>query len=248
MPATTRRKRRNPDADGCVLGVDGCPAGWAAVRINLYDNRVSGFVAASFAEILEITETKMIIADMPIGLADEAPRVCESMARKLLSPRRHSSVFSSPKRAMLSFSDYASANEWGKRNGGKGLSKQAWMITPKIREIDEAITPKDQQRLGEGHPEVAFARLNDGQACVHPKRKNEGEEERRTLLARAGLTEAENIYQSLREQQSAKAISRNDVYDACALALTAKARLNDTALRLSDDARDARGLVMEIWG
>ncbi len=190
----------------------------------------------------------MIMVDMPIGLGDRAPRACETMARRLLSPLRHSSVFSPPRRKMLSFARYEDANAWGKENCGKGLSKQAWMIAPKIREIDEAIAPQDQARVGEGHPEFAFARLNGGKPCAHPKRKAEGQTERLALLAREGMTEAEAIYQSLRAEHGGKSIARDDVYDACALALTAKARLEGSALRLSDDARDGRGLVMEIWG
>lgn len=248
MPATRRRKPPVPHAGQCVLGVDGCRAGWAAVRINLYDNSVSGFMAAAFTDILAIADAAMIMVDMPIGLADTGPRACEVMARKRLSPLRHSSVFSPPRRKMLSFSRYEDANGWGKENDGKGLSKQAWMIAPKIREIDEAVTPEDQIRLGEAHPEVAFSRLNDDKPCAHPKRTAEGQAERRALLMRAGIADAERIYAGLRKQHGAKAIAHDDVYDACALALTAKARLDGSAIRLSDDARDARGLVMEIWG
>ncbi len=248
MPATMKGKARIPDAKGCVLGVDGCRAGWAVVSINLYDNAVSGWIAPSFAEVLSLEQAAMMIVDMPIGLSDHTPRACETMARKLLSPLRHASVFSSPKRPMLSFTQYEEANAWGKHHCGKGLSKQAWMISPKIREIDDAITADDQTRLGEGHPEIAFTRLNDGRPCAHPKRKPEGQAERRALLTRAGLPQAEDLHQSLRAGHGAKALGRDDIYDAAALALTARARLNGDALHLTDKTRDARGLVMEIWG
>lgn len=248
MPATMTGNQPKAYADKCVLGVDGCRKGWAAVRVNLCDNTVSGFIAETFAEILAINDAAMTIIDMPIGLADEAARACETMARKRLSPLRHSSVFPSPKRMMLSFATYEEANAWGKQHIGKGLSKQAWMITPKIREIDNAIGPGNQARLGEGHPEVAFARLNDAKPCTWPKRKTEGQAERRALLHQAGLTVAEEIYQSLRTEHGGNAIARDDVYDACVLTLTAKARLENKAWRLGDGARDARGLVMEIWG
>jgi len=248
MPATIKGKTGDLPAKGCVLGVDGCRAGWAVVSINLCDNRVSGWIVPSFTDILGAERAAMIIIDMPIGLCETGPRACETLARRLLSPLRHSSVFSSPKRAMLAFNRYEDANAWGKQHCGKGLSKQAWMIAPKIREIDDAIIPADQSRLGEGHPEVAFARLNDGKPCVWPKRKTEGQVERRTLLERAGMEEAEEIYLSLRAEHGAKALGRDDLYDAAALALTARARLHGDALHLTDEARDARGLIMEIWG
>jgi predicted RNase H-like nuclease len=193
-------------------------------------------------------DAAMTIVDMPIGLADADRRHCEFLARRKLTPGRTSSVFSSPRRPMLGFASYAEANAWGKaqqQNGG--LSKQAWMIAPKIREIDDVITPADQARLGEGHPEVAFARLKGG-PCAFAKRKPEGQRERLQLLKRAGVTNAEDIYLALRAEHGGQAVGRDDVYDACVLALTAKARLENRALRLSDDARDARGLLMEIWG
>ncbi len=248
MPATIKGKTGNLPVKGCVLGVDGCRAGWAVVCVNLCDDRVSGWIAPSFAEILGVKQAAMTIVDMPIGLCETGPRACEALARKLLSPLRHSSVFSSPKRPMLAFDRYEDANAWGKQHCGKGLSKQAWMIAPKIREIDDAITPADQARLGEGHPEVALARLNNAKPCTWPKRKTEGQAERRALLERAGMNETEDIYLSLRSEHGASAIARDDVYDAAALALTAKARLHGDALRLTDEARDGRGLIMEIWG
>ena len=247
-PETTGTRNSRGDF---VLGVDGCRAGWAVVRLNLYDNGVSGFLAPSFAGLLdnEGAGAAMIIVDMPVGLVDSGRRGCEALARQLLRPKRMSSVFTPPRRPMLAFKAYEEANAWGKRQEAKGgLSKQAWMIAPKIREIDAAITPAHQARLGEGHPEIAFARLNGGRPCAHPKRRREGEAERRGLLAAAGLTNAEEIYLALRAENGAAAVKRDDVYDACALALTAKARLEGKAIHLADGARDTRGLVMEIWG
>ncbi|MEO1135068.1 MAG: DUF429 domain-containing protein [Pseudomonadota bacterium] len=246
MPATRTGKSREP----YVLGVDGCRAGWAVTRLNLYDNACSGFVVGSFDQLFgDAQDAAMIIVDMPIGLADAGKRACETKARELLRPHRHASVFSSPRRPMLDFDTYEDANAWGKAQGpGGGLSKQAWMITPKIREIDRTIMPADQKRLGEGHPEVAFHRLNNGAPCVHPKRTEDGQRERRKLLFAAGLTSADALYETLRHEVGRKNIGRDDVFDACALALTAKARLDGAAIRLTDGARDARGLVMEIWG
>lgn len=247
MPAREKTTKAGKDRGACVAGVDGCCAGWACVQINLCDGAASGFILERFDEVLKLNAA-MTIVDMPIGLAEAGQRHCETMARRKLTPGRTSSVFTSPRRPMLNFATYAEANAWGKAQQQRGgLSKQAWMIAPKIREIDDAIAPTDQARLGEGHPEVAFARLNGG-PCTHAKRKPEGQRERLVLLQRAGISNADDIYQALRAEQGAKAIARDDVYDACVMALTAKARIDGIAWRLSDDARDARGLVMEIWG
>ena len=121
------------------------------------------------------------------------------------------------------------------------------MIVPKIREIDEIIQPSDQNRLAEGHPEVAFWRLNGGKSCRYPKRKAEGAQERLALLTAGGIANAEIIYQKLKSAFGG-GLARDDVYDACALALTAKARLAGDATHLTDGAKDSRGLKMEIWG
>lgn len=207
------------------------------------------FVAPDFKALRGMAPAAMTIIDMPIGLADAGRRACEAMTRQKIGPRR-SSVFSAPRRPMLAFSDYAQANEWGKRQGkalGGGLSKQAWMIVPKIRDIDAVITPADQDYVGEGHPELAFWRLNGGAPCRRPKREKEGAEERRALLDRAGIADAAAHFDALRKRYG-RGVALDDVYDACVLALTAEARLNGEAVRLSDGARDARGLVMEIWG
>lgn len=251
MPSPAKTTGRRNAARDFVLGVDGCRAGWAAIRLNLYDNAASGFVAPFFSALIEDSgrDATMVVVDMPIGLADAGRRGCEALARAILKPNRASSVFTPPRRPMLAFDRYEDANRWGKAQEPKGgLSKQAWMIAPKIREVDAAIAPAHQARLCEGHPEIAFARLNAGKPCAHPKRTEDGAAERRALLARAGLSNAEEIYRTLRAGHGAAAVKRDDVYDACALALTARARLQGTATHLTDGARDARGLLMEIWG
>lgn len=240
MPATARRNA----SQSWVQGVDGCRGGWIVARFDLETRRLETVFGADFGALFRSTPAAMTLVDMPIGLAEAGGRWCESAARRLLGPRR-SSVFSAPRRPMLAFDRYEDANAWGKADGA-GLSKQAWNITPKIAEIDRAITPADQARLGEGHPEVAFARLGGG-PCAHPKRIAAGLDERRVILQSCGLAIGDAMIAEAR-MQSSGAAKADDVLDACALALTAEARLRGTALRLSDEARDARGFVMEIWG
>lgn len=247
MPTTIRRTRHS----NFVIGVDGCRGGWVFVRLCLDDEALVAGFEPKFSNILNgnAANARMTMIDMPMGLVERGRRNCEVEARKLLKPLRHSSVFSSPRRPMLYFETYGDANEWGKvqEPDGGGLSRQAWMITPKIREIDQAVAPADQQYLCEGHPEIAFLRLNGGVPCEHSKHTAEGEAERRTLLVENGIDQPEDLYKRLRAEAGARG-ARDDVYDACALALTAKARLDGAAIHLTDGARDACGLVMEIWG
>lgn len=235
-----------------VAGVDGCRGGWIVVLLDTRLRRVQGAVWASFAALYEACAGKAasMIVDMPIGLADSGRRACETMARRRLGPRRAASVFSSPRRPMLHFLRYEEANAWGKAAGadeGGGLSRQAWNILPRIQEIDAVITPEDQSWLGEGHPEIAFSRLNGGAPCRHSKKTDQGRRERLALLRRAGFPDGHGFLAQMKAHYRA-AVQLDDILDACVLALTAEARLSGRALRLTNEARDARGLVMEIWG
>lgn len=151
---------------------------------------------------------------------------------------------------MLAYKTHAEASAWGMAQGraaGGGLSIQAWHILGKIAEIDQVVSPRLQSMVGEGHPEVAFLRLNGGRACAHRKVRSAGRTERLQILAKNGLAVSNEFLAEAKAVFGGRA-KPDDVLDACALALTAKARLEGQALHLTDGARDARGLVMEIWG
>jgi predicted RNase H-like nuclease len=245
MPATSKgiAPRRH------VLGVDGCAAGWLVATRFLASGEISVEIADTFRSLLDHVggAAEAIIVDMPIGLADRPRmRACETQARRRIGARR-SSVFPAPLRSMLRLETYAEANAFGKTLGA-GLTKQAFALTPKIREIDDLMTPALQSRVAEGHPEVAFARLA-GAPCAYSKLVADGRAERRDLLRRNGVPAIDLLYKGLRERFPLKRMfAIDDLYDACALALTAEARIVSGAWRLGDGARDARGLVMEISG
>lgn len=246
MPATNR----GSETDQFVCGVDGCRAGWVAVRRNQARNSHELSIWPRFADLITSfgPSTAALLVDMPIGLPDQRRRACEKMARDHLKPKRHASVFPSPMRPMLAFDTYAEANRRGKNLGpGHGLPKQTWMLMPKIRELDAILKPPDQKWIGEGHPELAFCRLNQNVPCAHPKKTTEGQSERRELLLNHGINNTDDLIEKAKDLAQAQ-VGIDDVYDACALALAAEARLDRTALCLTDGAIDARGLKMEIWG
>lgn len=230
-----------------VAGVDGCPHGWIAAIWAQATGEISVAIADSLGALLDtsLASTKLIVIDMPIGLPEVPGRDCERQARRAIGPRR-SSVFAAPLRGMLAFDDYADANAYGKARGA-GLSRQAWNITPKIRELDALMTPTLQHRVVEGHPELAFTRLG-GQPCSDAKRTKAGKYERLLRLGASGVPGAA-LLRAVRERYPARRIfADDDLIDACALALTAQARLDGAAWRMGDGARDARGLLMEING
>ncbi len=253
MPATGTRKKQGP----FVLGVDGCPKGWLAVRLfpqKGANETPQAAIFGNFNALLrsEWGQAQIILVDMPVGLTDHGRRGCDTLARRTLGKGRASSVFPAPRRPMLDFSTYQDANAWGKAQGkeaGGGLSKQAWNILPKIRELDACITPESQTRIREAHPEVAFLRLNKGQAVTAPKRKPEGRIARSALLASHGIQQLNEVWSQIVSEYGATAVHLDDYYDACALALTAKSiSLGQQVLHLTEGLKDSRGLKMEIWG
>ncbi len=148
---------------------------------------------------------------------------------------------------MLAFDSYVAANEWGKANSScdhsGGLSKQAWNITAKIREIDSKIRPQDQSFTIEAHPELAFQSFNGG-LCPDRKRSAKGMKQRIDLLSAEGFEGLERCIESLDKKQA----SPDDLLDACALAVVAQRKDQGQAQCLwGDPLYDEKGLRMEIW-
>jgi len=88
----------------------------------------------------------------PSGLLSGS-RVCDKAARKLLGQPRGSSVFAALCRAVLSASWHSEASEINRQKTTRGLSQQAWGIAPKIKQLDDAISPNCQRWAFEVHPE-----------------------------------------------------------------------------------------------
>lgn len=222
-----------------VAGVDGCRGGWLMVRLCL--KKIEIFIAEDWAD-LPLNDLRFIAVDMPIGLPDGGRRGCDLLARETLGSPRRSSVFLGLRRPLLDFADYPAANAWGKADGA-GLSKQAWNLLGKIRQIDDWITPARQARVRETHPELVFQRLNGG---TPPPRKATpaGLAARRALLQANGFKRLDTCLAQL-EPGLAKP---DDLLDACACAEAARRMLTGQATRLpARPPRDARGLAMEIW-
>lgn len=177
-----------------------------------------------------------VAVDMPIGLLDTQPRPCDVEARRLLGPRR-SSVFPTPVRSTLDAADYEDACRLSRRDSGKALSKQAYNLLPKIRQLDRLVMPADQERLVEAHPELAFARLN-GRPLEQAKRTEAGRVLRRRLLAERDPALADLIDRFDR-------LPTLDLIDAAALAVTAAHVVARSEHRLGTGA-DRRGLATRV--
>ena len=231
-----------------VAGVDGCKGGWVAVFRHAKTGRGFACFAQTIAEIVDAPERPAWIAiDMPMGFADDAlpgGRDCEKAARAILGPAgRASCVFSAPCRAALAAKDYPAANARNRKAAGIGLSKQAWHLFPKMREVDALLRARPDAPIFESHPELCFGRLA-GEPLRAAKKTAEGRAQRLALLAKEGFGELP----AWLELFPRKLVAPDDVIDAAVVCLTALRRAKGTAERLPVQApKDRYGIEMAIW-
>jgi predicted RNase H-like nuclease len=224
-----------------VAGVDGCPGGWVAAVVSTAEpaTPVSWRLLADARAVLALLDECAVVGiDIPIGLPTDGPRACDVAARARLGPRR-SSVFPAPMRAVLDAVDYADACARSRSASGRALPLQAWHITPRIADVDDAMTPALQARLLEVHPEVSLAELAG--AVLPPKKLAAGGDARIAALQQWRPDVATEVAARPRPARS------DDAIDALACAWTAERWLRGVAEVLPPDPpRDSRGLLMAI--
>ncbi|MEK3914070.1 DUF429 domain-containing protein [Paenibacillus sp. FSL H7-0331] len=230
------------------VGIDGCKAGWMTVILSTEGN----WTAKVYKELSELWrdygDAKLLLIDMPIGLPScmTAVRSCDLEARQLLQPKRASSIFSAPIRELLDVSSYSDANALSKQLTSRGLSKQAWFIIPKIRELDQLlqISPIAPKKLRESHPELCFTTLS-GAPMLHNKQTEAGYEERIELLELL-YPKARTIVQHTLAAYPRKAVARDDIVDALVLAISALLSRGNILTVPFIMERDETGLPMQI--
>jgi predicted RNase H-like nuclease len=238
--------------DEWLIGVDGCPAGWVVARVRPSGDDVQVRIVPRFAD-LAVEKAAVIAIDMPIGLPERTGlggRAAENAVRPLLGARQ-SSVFSVPARAALAAPDYRSACEAALATSDppRKISKQLFMLVPKIREVDAGLRADDglASRTFEVHPELAFWRLNGDRALSEPK-KIKGKPYEPGLAQRRALLIAAGFPRQVAEARPPKGAGPDDLLDALACAAIAR-RIHAGVARPFPDPppRDAHGLPMAIW-
>jgi predicted RNase H-like nuclease len=151
-------------------------------------------------------------------------------------------VFSPPSRLCLDATHYDQVRQYG-------VSRQAFGILPKIRAVDQLLTPTLQASVREAHPELAWYALQ-GQPMRHNKKTRAGQEERLRALAPvlgaplhgpdAPLSQALATFRR-------RDVAVDDLLDAFVLAWTAHLIATAQARCLpAQPPCDRRGLRMEI--
>ncbi|MGY4225491.1 putative RNase H-like nuclease [Bradyrhizobium sp. USDA 4503] len=220
-----------------AVGLDGFSKGWVAVTID--GDRRTIFFHSDIADALSRSFDRAGI-DIPIGLTDNGERDCDLLARVRLRPHI-SRVFTGARRWLWQeFDDPDAANEEARRRGQTRVSRQLWHIGPKIMEVDAFVRANATRDIREVHPELVFLRLN-GDASLPRKKSEEGDALRRRLLKRSGFREIDRWLTEVRTGTGAK---RDDVLDACAVALAAREPCGSVP---EAPPRDAYDLPMQIW-
>jgi len=231
-----------------VIGVDACKGGW--VGVVLENGRATIIRDAAFARLLEAhLDASLVFVDMPIGLPETMEASLqrpEPLARKLLG-KKASSVFNVPCRQAVYCDTYTEANARNKSILHKGLSKQSFYISKKIKELDlylaqhQALTHK----IVESHPELCFLALHNGRPIIASKKTSEGFEQRLAVLG-AYDDNQDFVQKNILENPRYTRI-KDDVVDAYCLAVTAKLGIQYGLQTLPEQpTADIRDLWMQM--
>jgi predicted RNase H-like nuclease len=195
-----------------VIGVDACRKGWVGVASDL-----RGYFGATIDQLIATADgdgqLKVVAIDIPIGLPLTGTRRADILARGLVGKRK-SSVFPTPIRPALLATSYAEGSALNVRATGKGITRQAYGLGKRILEVDAWVRTVDR-RVIEVHPEVCFAMLA-GHPLEHSKWSWAGAEERRRLLASAGIVVPAEI------GMAGELAGVDDVLDAAVASWTAR--------------------------
>ncbi len=231
------------------IGVDGCSSGW----VSSYKEDQNKWKFSLFPTIDRLwnafSNVKLIMIDIPIGLRDKGnePRLCDRGARKFLTRTRSSSVFPTPCRASLYADFYMIANQINRKMTGKGLSKQTWNISGKIKEVDILLRNNSEARqvFIESHPELCFAALSNSTPMKHYKKNEDGIKER-LLVIEYFCKDSKQILNEVILQFSKRELSVDDILDAWVLAISGSKGISNLRFLPDNFEYDSEGLPMRM--
>jgi predicted RNase H-like nuclease len=226
-----------------VLGVDASPTGWVGVLLapGARPAALSSRSMAALVELARETAPLAVVAiDIPIGLPDTGGRQADVLARQAL-PGKGSSVFATLTRSAYLAESYAEgrAENLAATDGLRSASAQAYALRAKILEVDAWVRSRPGVDVIEVHPELSFARMAGGPVLAS-KKKPEGVDARRAVLAGAGLVPPAWFRGS--------EFGEDDLLDACAAAWSAVRRARGDAESLPEVPEVfSDGIPAAIW-
>ncbi|MDQ1253410.1 MAG: hypothetical protein QG646_2577 [Euryarchaeota archaeon] len=214
------------------VGVDGCSAGWFAVFLAEENDKKCEWKIELFPKFPSLfdflkkeykLEDFLILIDIPIGLkaGGSGERLSDFGARRILKTRK-SSIYPVPCREAVYEESYEKACKVNLELTGKSISKQAWNIIPKIREVDSYLIENEvfREKVKEVAPEICFQEFA-GFSMESSKKSLSGSLERiKTLRTVCQFTDA--IVEAAFSKYRRKEVAKDDILDALAAAITAK--------------------------
>jgi len=230
------------------IGIDGCRDGWFCVTLD-EDNWSYRIIPDAPSLVRYIRHASSVMIDIPIGLLDSGTdeRQCDKQGRKLLRPKRSSSVFPAPARQTLQAGSYEEAQLINRNSNGRGLSQQSWNIVPRIREIDDLMLSQTSLRgvMRECHPEICFWALNGKRAMQYNKKKEQGKQERLSILQQY-FKPCHELFEQASSQYLRRQLAYDDIIDAMACAVTSRGGYDNYSTVPVTPEQDAYGLAMEM--
>ena len=231
-----------------AAGIDGCRGGWVCAG---WDGEGWSLDCLPTLESIVpmLAPQATVCIDIPIGLSSDGFRACDRAARQLLG-KRSSSVFPVPPRLALAPLSYEEVNLASKAQCGKGVSKQAFYLLPKIREAEALLLSSDRDGLDwlETHPELCFSGFNGAVPMKDNKKTDTGFRERKIILSRhIPARTIDRMLRNLMASVPRARCARDDMMDA--LVCAAVARLDVTGrecLPRGKQEFDEVGLPMRI--
>lgn len=236
--------------DFSFVGVDGCRNGWVAVNITKGDFEIGIF--NKIGDIfIKYKASDSIVVDMPIGLPESKKDIRpEKEARKILSSRS-CCIFNVPCRQAVYQREYPKANKINRKFLGKGLSKQSFNISKKIREIDEFLNKSSEykNKILEGHPEICFAVFNSDKNLPRPIYENKKTEEgmkKRLKILNKYYNKTKDVKNAIQSDPKLNSIG-DDVIDALCLAVAGVYGCKNGFETIpKNPSKDSRGIIMQM--
>ncbi len=230
------------------LGIDGCKKGWVISKLTSnYSLNIE--VYKNLEDIRKLIEgASSTLIDMPMGLPFglEYNRTTDSEARTYLSKRKMS-IFSIPCRESIYTNNYKDSLILSRELTGKGFSKQAFYLFPKIRELDRFIQ-KDinlTNKIFEGHPEISFLRVEH--EPNFSKKTIEGIEERIKIIEKY-IPNIQSTLDDVNNRYLKKDVLIDDILDSVILALSLKISTQRGYTFIPTNyLRDSFGIPMRIF-
>jgi predicted RNase H-like nuclease len=187
------------------------------------------FRCQTFAEAL-LVDAEVVGVDIPIGIPESGSRPADVAARRFVGSRA-ASVFPTPIRLVLEAPTFEEARAIAVELTGKSVSAQSYALRHRILEVDEHA--HRDERVIEVHPEVSFSEL--ARRPLLPKKRTDGQLERRALLAEAACIELPTTVPRIAEP---------DLLDATVAAWSAARFARGEALPLPEGHE---GRIGAIW-